>query len=450
MGRRGMLAQEIIRRKRDGAELSGDEIRFVVAGITDGSLSEGQLAAFAMAVFFRGMTPDERVVLTLAMRDSGAVLAWPEIDRPVMDKHSTGGIGDNVSLMLAPALAACGAAVPMISGRGLGHTGGTLDKLDAIEGYVSQPSEALFRAVTRKVGCAIVGQTAEIAPADKRFYAVRDVTATVDSIDLITASILSKKLAAGLDALVLDVKFGTGAFKASIRDATDLAQSLVRVANGAGCRTVALMTDMNQPLASAAGNALETANAVAFLRGDAIDPRLWRVTCELGGTLLALGGLAEDASDGRARIEAAFRSGAAAERFGKMVAELGGPADFVERHGDHLPRAAVIRDVAAGGAGYVTGIDPRAIGIAVIELGGGRRRACDTIDPSVGFDRLLPVGAQVQPGDPLGRVHAANDAQAQQAVEALQLAYGIGAQAPPRMPLFQGAFGHGQAAEGGG
>ena len=286
-----MLPQEIIALKRDGRHLSPDEIGFMVRGLTDGTISEGQIAAFAMAVFFRGMEVDERTALTLAMRDSGEVLHW-DLPGPVVDKHSTGGVGDNVSLMLAPALAACGAFVPMISGRGLGHTGGTLDKFDAIPGYATQPDAETFRRVTREVGCAIIGQTADIAPADRRFYGIRDVTATVESVDLITASILSKKLAAGLGTLVLDVKAGTGAFMAKLEDARALARSLVDVANAAGCPTRALITDMNEPLASAAGNALEMANAARFLRGDEIDARLWDVTVALGAEILDASGLA--------------------------------------------------------------------------------------------------------------------------------------------------------------
>jgi len=432
-----MLVQEVIRRKRDGLVLSPAEIGFVVKGITDGTMSEGQLAAFAMAVYFKGMTLDERVSLTTAMRDSGDVLAWQGEDRPVVDKHSTGGIGDNVSLMLAPALAACGAAVPMISGRGLGHTGGTLDKLDAIPGYTTQPENDLLRRVIRDVGCAIIGQTADIAPADKRFYGVRDVTATVESIDLITASILSKKLAAGLEALVLDVKCGNGAFMATLKQATGLAQSLVEVANGAGCRTSARITDMNQPLASAAGNAVETANAVAFLTGDAVDARLWEVVCTLGGDLLALAGLAGDQTQGRDKIEGALRNGAAAERFGQMVAALGGPVDFIQNAGRYLPAAPVTRDVF-GDAGFVTAIDSRAIGLAVIELGGGRRRASDRIDPSVGFSKLAPIGAEISKGLPLGCVHAADDAAAERAADALRAAYQRATVPPKETPLFLG------------
>jgi thymidine phosphorylase len=419
-----MLVQEIIRKKRDGQVLSTAEIAFMVQGITSGGVSEGQLAAFAMAVFFRGMTLDERVMLTTQMRDSGDVLRW-DLDRPVVDKHSTGGVGDNVSLMLAPALAACGVAVPMISGRGLGHTGGTLDKLDAIPGYVSQPDTDLFRRVIVDVGCAIIGQTGDIAPADKRFYAVRDVTATVESIDLITASILSKKLAAGLEALVLDVKCGNGAFMATADEARALAKALVQVANGAGCKTTALLTDMNQPLASAAGNALETANAVAFLTGEAVDPRLRDVTCALGGELLAQCGTATDAHAGGAMIEKAFRSGQAAELFGKMVAALGGPVDFVENHSRYLPTAPVVRDVFPSEPGIVTAIDARAVGVAVVNLGGGRKKASDTIDLSVGFRHLASVGARVGTL-PVAQIHAATEAAYEAAKTEVLNAYTIG------------------------
>ncbi|HEU0222946.1 MAG TPA: thymidine phosphorylase [Paracoccaceae bacterium] len=435
-----MLPQEIIARKRDGGELGPEEIGFFVKGLADGSISEGQVAAFAMAVFFRGMALSERVALTEAMRDSGRVLEW-DLPGPGVDKHSTGGVGDNVSLMLAPALAACGAYVPMISGRGLGHTGGTLDKLDAIPDYRTQPEEAMFRRVVADVGCAVIGQTAELAPADRRFYAIRDVTGTVESIDLITASILSKKLAAGLQALVLDVKVGSGAFMADLEAAFGLAESLVTVANGAGCPTAALVTDMNEPLASAAGNALEVANAVAFLTGAAVDRRLWEVTVALGGAALVLGGIAESAIGGEAKIRVALESGAAAERFGRMVAALGGPADFVERHVALLPVAPLVRDVFAGAEGFVTAIDVRAIGLAVVELGGGRRRPEDRIDPRVGFDRLMGIGDEVGPQWPLARVHAASVEAAEAAAHRLRAAYRIGPAPIERGPLIRERLG---------
>ncbi|MEX0970187.1 MAG: thymidine phosphorylase [Paracoccaceae bacterium] len=427
-----MLTQEIIALKRDGGVLSQAAIAQFVAGITDGSISEGQAAAFAMAVYFQKMSIDERVALTCAMRDSGDVLKW-DMPGPVVDKHSTGGVGDNVSLMLAPALAACGAYVPMISGRGLGHTGGTLDKFDAIPGYNTQPDIATLRRVVGQVGCAIIGQTGEIAPADKRLYGIRDVTATVESIDLITASILSKKLAAGLQHLVLDVKFGSGAFMASAAQARALAESLVEVANGAGCVTTALLTDMNQPLASAAGNALEMANAVAFLRGDA-DARLYEVTVALCAALLHSAGMATSEDEARAKVKNAFASGAAAEKFAQMIAALGGPADFMDAPAKHMDAAPIIVDVYAKTAGHVAKIDARAVGQAVVELGGGRRRAADAIDYAVGLDALAPLGAKVDAQTPIARIHARTDAGFQAARARLEAAYTIG-DAPDATPL---------------
>jgi thymidine phosphorylase len=432
-----MLPQEVIARKRDGGRLDPAEIRFMVEGLTSGAISEGQVAAFAMATFFRGMDTDERVALTLAMRDSGAVLRWG-LSGPVVDKHSTGGVGDNVSLVLAPALAACGAYVPMISGRGLGHTGGTLDKLDAIPGYQTQPDEETFRRVVEEVGCAIIGQTADLAPADRRFYAIRDVTGTVESVDLITASILSKKLAAGLDALVLDVKAGSGAFMATLHDARALAEALVEVATGAGCPTRALITDMNEPLASAAGNALEVANAARFLRGDEVDARLYDVTVALGGELLAAAGLAGDAGAGAGRIREAFASGAAAERFDRMVAALGGPRGFLDGFEAHLRVAPEVAEVSAGAAGFVAGIDTRGLGLAVVEIGGGRRRASDPIDHSVGLELLLGLGASVEPDTPLARIHAADAAGLEAAAARVRAAYRIAEKPGPGTPLVLG------------
>jgi len=373
-----MLPQEIIAKKRDGQALTSTEISAFVTGLTDGSIGDAQAGAFAMAVLLKGMQSDERVALTQAMRDSGDVLSW-DLPGPVVDKHSTGGVGDNVSLILAPALAVCGAYVPMISGRGLGHTGGTLDKFDAIPGYQSNPDNETLKRVTREVGCAIIGQTADIAPADKRLYGIRDVTATVESIDLICASILSKKLAAGLEALVLDVKVGSGAFMSDQNDATELASTLSDIANGAGCKTTALITDMNEPLATAAGNALEVANAVRLLRGDEIDTRLWDVVTALGGALLAASGIADN-NTSTERIADALQSGQAAEVFGKMVSALGGPSDFIQKYESHLDHAPIIREVLPQSTGFVSSIDTRALGMAVVELGGGRRNASDQID----------------------------------------------------------------------
>ncbi|MEM8752199.1 MAG: thymidine phosphorylase [Pseudomonadota bacterium] len=419
-----MIPRDVIARKRDGEALNAEEIAGFVAGLTSGAVSDAQAGAFAMATLLKGMSVSERAALTAAMRDSGEVMTW-DLPGPVVDKHSTGGVGDNVSLMLAPALAACGAFTPMVSGRGLGHTGGTLDKLEAIPGYVvAQGAEAL-RRTTAEVGCAIVGPTGDIAPADKRLYAIRDVTGTVESIDLITASILSKKLAAGLDALALDVKCGSGAFMAARAEAEALAEALVGAAEGAGCRAAALVTDMDEPLASAAGNALEVANACAFLTGAEIDGRLWDVAVALGGEALALAGLAPDAVAGRARVAEAFESGRAAERFGAMVAALGGPGDLLDRWAEILPTAPVVRDVAPAGGGFVGAVDGRALGEAVIALGGGRRAAEDRVDPRVGFDRLAPIGAAVGADAPLARVHAADGAAAEAASEALRAAYRV-------------------------
>ena len=420
-----MLPQEIIRRKRDGKSLTGDDIAAFVGGIATGKVSEGQVAALAMAVFFNGMSRDEAVALTLAMRDSGEVLDWSDLPGPVTDKHSTGGVGDNVSLMLAPIVAACGAYVPMISGRGLGHTGGTLDKMDAIPGYVSQPDNALFRKAVLEAGCAIIGQTAALAPADKRFYAIRDVTATVESIPLITASILSKKLAAGLQSLVLDVKVGNGAFMAKGRDAAALATSLVEVANGAGMPTSALITSMNEPLASAAGNAVEVRNAVDFLTGRRRDKRLLEVTMALAAEMLVAAGIAGSNKEGLLRAGDALDSGRAAETFERMVSLLGGPANFVENAASYLPAAPVEKAVIADRAGYVTGIETRDIGLAVVALGGGRTTPDDAIDHAVGITGLVSLGAEVARGEALAIVHARSDADAMKAAEAVRAAYTI-------------------------
>ncbi|MBU3058267.1 thymidine phosphorylase [Pseudomonas indica] len=419
------LAQEVIRRKRDGKVLDEADIGQFVKGIGDGSLSEGQIAAFAMAVLLKGMSLDERIALTTAMRDSGQVLAW-ELPGPVVDKHSTGGVGDLVSLVLAPLLAACGCYVPMISGRGLGHTGGTLDKLDSVPGYCTQPDPERLRRVVAEVGCAIIGQTADLAPADKRLYAIRDVTGTVESIDLITASILSKKLAAGLDVLVMDVKVGNGAFMSDPEQARALAESIVAVANGAGVKTRALITDMNQPLARSAGNALEVEEAIALLKGEVRSSRLWEVTLALAEETLVAAGLAPDLASARQRLMDAWRSGLALQRFSRMVEALGGPLDLAEHPWQHLPQAAVVRPVFAEGEGLVQGIDTRAIGLAVIALGGGRRRPEDAIDVSVGFSELTLPGEAVDAARPLAMVHARDVASAEEAARLLRAAYRLG------------------------
>ncbi|MEQ8400814.1 MAG: thymidine phosphorylase [Roseitalea porphyridii] len=430
-----MLVQEIIRAKRDGRALTPDQVAEFIAGVTDGAVTDAQIAALAMAIFFNGMDRDETVALTLAMRDSGDVLDWSDIDRPVADKHSTGGVGDNVSLMLAPMAAACGLAVPMISGRGLGHTGGTLDKMESIPGYDVAPDNATFRKVTREVGCAIIGQTGDLAPADKRIYGVRDVTATVENLSLITASILSKKLAAGLGSLVLDVKFGNGAFIDDMDETRALAKSLVEVANGAGTKTAAILTDMNEPLASAAGNAVEVANAVRFLTGEHRDPRLQEVVLALVVEMIVLSGHETDLARAGERALQALDDGTAAQCFSQMVAGLGGPADFVERYEDHLPVAPLIEDVAAPTAGFLAGWDTRALGVAVVEMGGGRRRREDDVDHAVGLDRIAAIGAKLEKGDPVARLHVRDEASMARAREAVLAALTIGGEAPAERPV---------------
>jgi thymidine phosphorylase len=417
-------ARSIIAKLRDGGQPGQSELAWFAAGLASGEVTDAQAGAFAMAVLLKGLSEEGRVALTRGMRDSGKVLHW-DLPGPVVDKHSTGGIGDCVSLLLAPALAACGAYVPMISGRGLGHTGGTLDKLEAIPGFRTGLSEEVLRAQMAEVKCAIVAANAEIAPADKRLYAIRDVSGTVESIDLITASILSKKLAAGLEALVLDVKCGSGAFMKTIEQAEALARALVATAQGAGCMTSALITDMSQPLATAAGNALEVIEVMETLTGTSVNTALWDLTAALGGEVLALAGLSADAGDGAGRIEQALESGAAAEVFGRMVAAQGGPADFVERWPDRLPSAPVVMEVPALDDGFVTAIDGEALGHAVVHLGGGRLRDGDKVNPSVGLSDMAGVGEEAGAGVPLAMVHAASDDAARIAVKAVQAAYHI-------------------------
>ena len=421
----GMEVRAVLAALRAGRVPEPDAIRAFAAGLGSGAVSDAQAGAFAMGVCTRGLGEAGRVALTEAMRDSGAVLGW-DLPGPVVDKHSSGGIGDCVSLLLAPALAECGAYVPMISGRGLGHTGGTLDKLEAIPGYRTDLGTDGLRRVTGEVGCAIVAASDDLAPADRRLYAVRDVSGTVESLDLITASILSKKLAAGLGALALDVKVGSGAFMKTMEDAQALAEALVSTANGAGCRTAALITDMDQPLVPSAGNALEVAVVMEALTGAVPCPRLVELTAALGGVALELAGLAESAEAGAERVAGVIASGAAAERFGRMVAAQGGPADFVESWKAHLPVAPVLKQVPAGAAGRVAAIDGEALGLAVVALGGGRRVESDRIDPAVGLSGLVPLGEMVTGSDPIALIHAADEAAAEAAEAAVRRAFVIG------------------------
>jgi len=420
-----MLPQEIIRTKRDGGTLPADDIAAFVRGMVTGAVTEGQAAAFAMAVYFRGMTTDEAVALTTAMRDSGAVLHW-DLPGPVLDKHSTGGVGDTVSLMLAPLVAACGGYVPMISGRGLGHTGGTYDKMESIPGYTAAPTMAAFRRVVARTGFAIIGQTADLAPADKRLYGIRDVTATVESVPLITASILSKKLAAGLQGLAMDVKTGNGAFMPTLARSRELARSIVGVANGAGLPTVALITDMDRPLADTAGNALEVAYAIDFLTGARREPRMLEITLALAAEMLLLGRLARTPAQARRMLQQALDSGAAAERFEKMVAALGGPKRLLADPWRHLTRAAVQVPVFPAKPGTISRIDTRAVGMVVVALGGGRTRPQDPVDHAVGLTRLAGVGDAVGADRPLGFVHARTTTEAERAAALLRTAYRVG------------------------
>jgi len=420
-----MLPQEIIRKKRDGQPLAEGEITQFINGIPAKSVSEGQVAAFCMAVLLKGMSMKERVALTLAMARSGTVMEWAgeKLPGPILDKHSTGGIGDKVSLMLAPIVAALGGFVPMLSGRGLGHTGGTLDKMDAIPGYVSQPDVALFRKVVRSAGCAVIGATPDLAPADRIMYSIRDVTGTVESLDLITASILSKKLAAGLSGLVMDVKFGTGAFMQKYDDAKALAESIVSVANGAGLPTVGLLTDMNQVLGRTAGNAVEVLEAVEYLQGKNIDPRLHEVNAALTAELLVLGKLAKDIPDARAKIDAVIQNGKAAEHFARMVKDLGGPADFMDKPQSYLKHAPVVRDFFPAGKGRVAAVDARMVGIGIVEMGGGRAKPTDGIDHAVGLTNVAQIGEEVAQGArPLATIHAKDEASWQHMAKTLETA----------------------------
>ncbi|HHQ4681735.1 TPA: thymidine phosphorylase [Aeromonas veronii] len=430
------LPQEIIRKKRNGEALSTQEIQFFVQGITNNTIGEGQIAALAMAVYFKDMTMDERVALTCAMRDSGMVLTWDHLNLggPIVDKHSTGGVGDVVSLMLGPMVAACGGFVPMISGRGLGHTGGTLDKLDAIPGYQTSVDNDRFLKVVKEAGVAIIGQTGDLAPADKRIYAVRDITATVESVAMITGSILSKKLASGLEALVMDVKVGSGAFMPTFEASEELAKSIVAVANGAGCRTSALLTDMNQVLASSAGNAVEVREAVRYLTGEYRNPRIHEVTMALCAEMLISAGLASDERDARTKLQAVLDNGKAAEIFGRMVTGLGGPADFMERYDAYLPKAAIVRPVFAANSGFVTAMDTRELGLAVVAMGGGRRAAGDKLDYAVGLTDFIRLGQSVDADKPIAMIHAQTEEQYAQAASMVQAAVRIGGERPEALP----------------
>ena len=421
-----LLPRELIKAKRDGRELTAGEIKDFVDGIARGQVNDAQIGAFAMAVCFQDMSMAEQSALTLAMRDTGHCMQWPALDGPVLDKHSTGGVGDLVSLVMAPMLAACGAYIPMITGRGLGHTGGTVDKLESIPGFDVHPSEQTFDQTVRQAGLAMTAQGGDLAPADGRMYAVRDVTATVDSIPLIVASILSKKLAEGLDGLVLDIKTGNGAFMCERNRARDLASNLIKVAELAGLPARAVITDMNQPLANNAGNALEMMETLEFLRGGYRQPRLEEVIFSLGSEMLMLGGLASKKKKARLMLNSVLETGMAAESFARMVSMQGGPADLVDRPEKYLTMAPFVRALPANEDGCVEYMDTRAIGLSIVTLGGGHKRIDDSIDHRVGLSDFCLVGDTVNKGDPLVVIHAADETGWQTAAKTLLDAIVIG------------------------
>jgi thymidine phosphorylase len=400
------LISELILKKRDGYELSDQDISRFVAGIGNNQVSDAQIAAFAMAVWFRDLSYAELRDLTLAMRDSGTVLRWQELDGPVIDKHSTGGVGDLVSLVLAPMVAACGAYVPMISGRGLGHTGGTLDKLESIPGFNTSPSEPQFQQLVRRNGLSIIGQTEQLAPADGRIYAVRDVTATVASTALIVSSILSKKLAAGLDALVMDIKVGNGAFMKSLSQAHELAARLCHTASDAGLACHAVLSDMSEPMSSTAGNALEMREACAYLTGQQRHPRLHTLVMTIASEMLLLGGLADSQAAADAKLERALDSGTAAEKFSRMVADQDGPGDLLQQPDRYLAIADFARPILVPESGYLSAINMTQVGLAVVRLGGGRFLAEDSIDHAVGLSGLRSPGQYLEKGEELVMIHA--------------------------------------------
>jgi pyrimidine-nucleoside phosphorylase len=424
---------QLIAKKRDGLELSSAEIHRLVLGFAAGEVADYQMTAFAMAAFIRGMTPDETVAMTLATRDSGRVVDLSSIKLPKVDKHSTGGVGDKVSICLAPLVAACGLAVPMVSGRGLGHTGGTLDKLEGIPGFtVSMPTEQFVQQV-KDLGCALIGQTDDIAPADKRLYALRDVTGTVESIPLITASILGKKLAAGIDALVLDVKVGKGAFMKTTKDAKILASSIVRVGKLAKKQVTAFLTPMEAPLGRAIGNAIETAEAFEILHNRGPDD-LRELTLILGTEMLRLGGIGKNEKGARAMLELAMKNGRGAGRMRQIVRAQGGDARTIDEP-DRLPRARHVVPVLATKSGFVTAADALELGLAAVTMGAGRTRADQSVDPRVGIVVTRKPGENVKKGEPIAELHVMELPADEALKKRVAAAFQIGAAAPKPTPL---------------
>jgi len=424
---------DLIRKKRDGGELSREEITFLVDGFVRGDVPDYQVSAWLMAVYFRGMTDRETADLTLAMARSGRMLDLSGIPGVKVDKHSSGGVGDKTSLVLVPLVAACGVVVPKMSGRGLGHTGGTLDKLESIPGLRTEVDVDAFLQQVRRVGCAIVGQSPDLVPADKKLYALRDVTATVDSVPLIASSIMSKKIAGGADAIVLDVKTGSGAFMKRLEEARVLAQAMVAIGSALGRRTVAVLTDMDQPLGYAVGNALEVREAIETLRGDGPGD-LTELCLELGSHMLRLAGRVRGPEEGRDTLREAVRSGAGLRKFAEMVAAQGGDPAVADRP-DRLPAAPVVLDVQSPEDGYVEAVDAEAVGRVSMGLGAGRVRKEDTVDPAVGVVVEAKKGSRVHRGDVLAHVHARTEEAAQAAARALLQAYRLGPTPPAPRPL---------------
>jgi pyrimidine-nucleoside phosphorylase len=428
--------QDVIRRKRDGHQLSREEITFFIDGVTRGTIADYQTSALLMAIYLNGMNDAEQEVLTDAMLHSGNTLDFSDIAKPKADKHSTGGVGDKTSLLIAPMVAACGICVPMISGRGLGHTGGTLDKLESIPGYRVDLSATEFKRVLKTVGYAMSGQTDELAPADKKMYALRDATATVEAIPLIVASIISKKGAAGLDAMVIDVKVGSGAFMRDEGRARTLAHALVRTGNACGIRTRALLTDMNQPLGQAVGNSLEVKECVELLRGDAVNGArpVLDLSLELSAHMLVLTRVDDSLEAARARLQKILSSGEALECFRRNVKAQGGEPGVCDDPARFLPLVAGSFKVESPRSGFVTKINTAEIGHAIAAIGGGRVRIDDAIDPSVGFIAELRIGDRLGAGETLGTVYCRDESKAKEAAQRIQTAYEIDDQPPTEIP----------------
>ncbi|MGV3278461.1 thymidine phosphorylase [Rickettsiales bacterium LUAb2] len=420
-----LIPQEIIRKKRDNLKLNKEEIESFVKGITNNEVADAQISAFTMAVFFRGLETEELVNLTLAMRNSGEILKWDDLNGYVVDKHSTGGVGDLVSLILAPVVAACGVYVPMVVGRGLGHTGGTADKLEAIPGYNVEPSNDLFRKTVKELGFAIMAQSKNLAPADKRIYGVRDITATTESLHLITSSILSKKLACGLNSLVMDIKTGNGAFLTDLDKSIDLAQNIVNIGKSAGCNTAALITDMNQPLSNTAGNALEMQTVVDYLRGKCSNSRLHEINLALGAEMLLQAKAASSIEEAKNKFNAALSSGKPYELFAEMITRLGGPKDFMDNSEKYLAKAAYVKPVYAKNSGFVSKMDVKKIGMGVVALGGGRLHPSDSLDYSVGISNIVELGQEITKDTPIAVVHAKDEASFKYVENSLQEAISI-------------------------